>query len=256
MTIEELEKEKKNNQDLYKKATNNVAQMEQTLEIQNYLQELENIKYYENYEKFLNGLEIGEDGTIFAPRRNYNYTTFDLSEFIRYAFTLKYYGKENEENQVPSMQVSFKNLREYRLSAIKTLREMKKYPDEREVENLYGLEVYPNPKENFECAETTLLLNCIMAPNIYSLQEELEQRGERKIEVDDKQKIITISDDIETGSLSFSNFIPVDITSLSMREQNAFFGEEAQRIFGVEIDDKRLKKPQEEGTIKKAPMTK
>ncbi len=249
MTKEELEQEKKKNKEAIALAENNIEAMEQTVEIQNYLNELERRTKEAEKQTFLNSLTIGEDGTIFAPQRNYKYATLFLSEFINYAFTLKYYGKKCSEDPVSYMKLTFEEIIEYSNNTRKILRERKKYPDESPVENPYGFEIYPNPRENFECGESTFLRNCLFVSS-YNLQEELENRGMTDVVVNDPLKTIIISDSI------FSTFSPVDISALSMREQNAFFGEESQKILGVTLDDAMFTKPQDDGTIKKAPYTK
>lgn len=256
MTEEELEQEKKINEEAITLTENNIATMEKTIEIQNYLQEKDKNQKEKDYQKFLNSLTVGEDGTIFAPQRDYKYTTFSLSEFINYAFSLKYYENKCSENHFPYMEITFKEIIEYKKTTRKVLREMRKYSDEKTVQNPYGLEIYPNPKENYECAESTLLTNCIFAPSMYNLQEELETEGMTDVVVNDQLKTIIISDSLDQKRIHFSAFSPVDISTLSMREKNAFFGEEAQKALGVTMDDVLFDQPQEDGTIKKKPLTK
>ena len=72
--------------------------MEQTVEIQNYLKELEKKKDQEEYQKFINSLRLGKDSTIFGPVRHPRYATILLSEFIQYALSLKYYDKNSKVN--------------------------------------------------------------------------------------------------------------------------------------------------------------
>lgn len=254
MLKEQLLEEKKKNQKAYELAKDNIEAMEQTTEIQNYLKEVETKNYYETYQKFLSSLEVGEDGTIFAPQRNYRYGTFSLSEFMNYAFTLKYLGQEYEGYKIPYMSLSFKEILEYSKTTRKLIKEMKHYPDEAVLENPYNLEIYPNPKENFECCESTLLRNCIFASSIYSFQEQLELEGTTEIE--EQSKCLVITDSKEKDIFHYTNFKPTNISSLSMREQNAFFGEEAQKILGVKIDDTLFTKPEDAGTIHKTPYTK
>lgn len=256
MTIEELENEKQTAKKNYELLKSNVEQMEQTIEIQNYLKEVESKGYQQEYQQFLNRLEVGEDGTIFAPHNKYRYTTLGLSEFINYAFTLKYYGKQAAGNSNPYMFLTFNEISEYSESTQNILRQMKKYPDEKVVENPYHLDIYANPRENFQCAESDLLKNCIYAPTVYSFQEELEREGMADLVVDNREKKIIVRDDHLLRVFHYSDFDPVDISTLSMREQEAFFGEEAQRIFGVKLDTSLFKTLQEEGPIKKAPYTK
>lgn len=254
MTEEQLLEEKKKNQKAYELVKYNIEAMEQTIEIQNYLKEVETKNHCETYQKFLDSLEVGEDGTIFAPQRNYRYVTFSLSEFINYAFTSKYLGQEYEGYKIPYMSLSFKEILEYSKTTRKLLKEMKHYPDEAVVENPYNLEIYPNPRENFECAESTLLRDCIFASAMYSFQEQLKLEG--MTEIEEQSKCLVITDSKEKDIFHYTNFKPTDISSLSMREQNAFFGEESQKILGVKIDDTLFTKTQDDGTIQKKPLTK
>lgn len=256
MNEEELVEEKKKNQKEYELSIDNIKAMEQTIEIKNYLKELENKTQKEEYQKFLNSLEVGIDGTIFAPTGGHRYATAFLVDFITYAFTLKFYAKQFVKSDWPYMEISFTSLLNYNINARKILKEKKKYPDEKIIENPYGLEVYQNPRENLECSETCLLRNCIFAPGVYNFQKELEVEGMINLVVDDKNKKIIIHDNEEADIAHYSNFEPIDISKLNMRDQNAFFGEEAQKILGVKIEDKWFGKNQDDGTIKKKPYTK
>lgn len=255
MTKKELEQEKKKNKEAYNTAANNVEAMQQTVEVQNYLQELERMKQEEEKHKFLNSLTIGEDGTIFGHVNHHRYATIFLSDFIQYALSLKYYDKNSKDNCY--CEISYTNLIGYERNVIEVLCEMKGYKDDEYLENPYNLEVYRNPMEIKFCLESALLNNCLFAPSDYSLSDELSSRGMKEVIVTEDEKII-LTDQWIKGVYyrGFSNFTPIDIKKLKMREQNAFFGEEAQKILGVTLDDALFKKPQDDGTIKKAPYTK
>lgn len=259
MTKYELEQEKKNNKEAITLIENNIEAMEQTIEIQNYLDELERKKTEEAKQVFLNSLTLGEDGTIFGPKGDNRYVLYMIDEFIKYAFSLKYYTMNPEETH--SMQISFRNLVEYKKAVTKTLQEMKKYPDEKPKENIYGLEVYSNPKELVALRDSATLLNCIFAPSIHSLKDELklclmDEVVVLNVEDNQEKGFLIISDFLHSNEREFSEFEPVDIITLSMREKNAFFGEEAQKALGVTMDTALFTKPQDNGTIKKAPYTK
>lgn len=255
MTLQELEQERKTSKKEYDVTVSNIELMEQTIEIQNYLKEQEKKKDQEEYQKFINNLKVGEDGTIFGPVSNDRYATILLSEFIQYALSLKYYDKNSKENCC--CEVSYTQLIEYEKNAMKILKEMIGYPDDEYLENPYNLEIYRNPREIKFCSESALLNNCFFVPNEYSLSDELSSRGMKEVIVTEDEKIVLIDAWIKGKyHRGFSNFEPIDIKSLRIREQNAFFGQEAQRILGVKLEDPLFSNFQEEGTIKKAPYTK
>lgn len=87
-------------------------------------------------------------------------------------------------------------------------------------------------------------------------EEELETEGMTDVVVNAQLKTIIISDSLDQKRIHFSAFSPVDISTLSMREKNAFFGEEAQKALGVTIDAALFDQPQDDGTIQKKPLTK
>ena len=88
------------------------------------------------------------------------------------------------------------------------------------------------------------------------MTEELETEGMTDVVVNAQLKTIIISDSLDQKRIHFSAFSPVDISTLSMREKNALFGEEAQKALGVTIDAALFDQPQDDGTIQKKPLTK
>lgn len=255
MTVQDLEKERKNSKKDYDLTVNNIIIMEQTIEIQNYLRELEKKKFQKKYQKFINSLIVGEDGTIFGCIDQQRYATILLSDFIQYALSLKYYDKNSQVNC--HCEISYTELIEYERNAQQVLREMKGYKDDEYLENPYNLKVYRNPRGIKFCLESPLLNNCLFASSYYSLSDELRNRGMKEIIVTEDEKII-LTDQWIKGEYhrGFSNFTPIDIKKLKMREQNAFFGKEAQRILNVKLEDALFNNFQEEGIIKKTPYTK
>lgn len=67
MINKKIEKLKEESRASYDLAVANKLAMEQTVEVKNYLKEMEKITEQLQYQEFLENLEIGEDGTLFAP---------------------------------------------------------------------------------------------------------------------------------------------------------------------------------------------
>lgn len=232
-------------------------------EVKAYLEELAYLKEKEAELAFYDSLEIGKDGTIFEsafkisrakdditsdliikhPKRPI-YIMDNLEEFINYAFSVKYYSNEYQESQ--PMTLAFGDLLAYNNMVTKVLQEMIAYPDEEPISTPYNQKVYKNPKNIFTFIDSEILSKCIFEPEMFSLKLEISSCEMKEIEVQNKTLTYRNS----------SEFEPMDTTYLSMREKNALFGEEVQKILGVTIDDALFTKPQEDGTIKKSPYTK
>lgn len=214
-------------------------------EIKDYLEELKILESQRDKLVFFNKLEVGNDGTIFEEKlEKSTYTIETLEEFIRYVFSVKYYNKDYQKDK--PMQLTFSSLVEYDNNATETLQEMIKYEDEKPIVNSYGIELYSNPKNRYSFVDSNLLKKCVFEPSMFSLKLQLASYEMKDVEVRNQTVILHNS----------SNFLPIDISSLSMREQNAFFGEKAQRILGVTLDEALLKKVPEDEAIKKKPYMK
>ncbi len=239
MINKKIEKLKEESRASYDLAVANKLAMEQTVEVKNYLKEIEKITEQLQYQEFLENLEIGEDGTLFAPsssKKKY----YEGTLVLKYALILKCKGEFLKLPDCPLTSVTINrkcslkccDFLRYLRNAESVLTEMKRYRGDKVVSEKNGIEIIQNPKNiaiDLESEEKNLL--CAL--------EKYGKDAEFRIS----------NDDIE-------NFRSFDIYSLSKREQSAFFGKRAQNILEVSLENHKIVSTFDEGTIKKSPYKK
>jgi len=184
----------------------------------------------EKEQKFLQSLEVGEDGCVFAPYdsskdKGLSRNHFGLSNTLQKAFFVKY--KEREEyldcNHIydkdirsrVSLVIYYDNFDQYLNHARKVLQTMKYMEGDRLVDNPYQLEIYENPKSfsvvNFSLLSSTLTQDILKSS--YSL-EHVRIHGNAFLYWSSKEEFLR----------------SIDKTTMTKRENEAFYGEKAISI--------------------------
>lgn len=220
MTDKELKIKLKDNEELLIEANNRKNVLEDLVVVKDYLEQLKLIDEKQKYQLFLNRLEVGEDGTVFAKRRDIINKScsnfhFGLSKTLRYALGfIQRFNYDEYYNYSGYFRLSYDDFQKYLDNAILILNDMNYYEGDRKVENDYGLEIYENPMN-------------------YSVVD-----FQNLIPFDYKQFMVSYHlNSIMPGSNCFVTLdrfclSDEDLEKLNSREYEAFFGEEAQRILG------------------------
>ena len=180
-----------------------------------------NIKFQE----FIKKLEKNQDGIYFAPHdefgiKAYKSTHFGLSILLTFAFDLL-----NSEIEEEYLQISFNDFYNYVENAKNILTEMKYIEGDRLIPNDYNFTIYENPK-NYSVVELNSLL---------PITEEQLQRSYMV------PKIHIVNDHFITEKEVLQNK-NIEKT-LTPREKEAFYGEQARKILGLlpNIQKKKIK---------------
>ena len=200
------------------------------------LEELEDVKSYLKflvalekgniYRKFLQQLEIGRDGTVFAPYccnkdKAFSNNHFGLSVILKYVFG--YIQKEMDLDTTIGLRVSFDTLEDYVINACEILTDMNYMDGDRTVENDYGLEIYENPKN-------------------YSVVDFAAINAERDKFTNEAFKLSynvpgILIDDYGFVAVNDINLVN-DYNKMTPREKEAFFGTKASKILGLSSNGK------------------
>lgn len=134
-------------------------ELERKKAVQLYLQCLNFLESDSQFQKYLNTLDIGMDGTVFAPTNDhkdnaFKNTHFGLGKILNFAFDLL---KEESGKEIGYYQISFEHLLAYIENAKEILNRMEYVSGDRLIENEWDLELYENPK-NYSVVNLNLVL--------------------------------------------------------------------------------------------------
>ena len=175
-------------------------------------------------QEFINKLEQGIDGTIFAPYdkygdKAYKSTHFGLSILLTFAFDLL-----NNETEQKYLEISFNDFYNYVENAKTILTDMRYIEGDRLIPNDYNLKIYENPK-NYSVVDLKQILP-----------------------ITPKQlKVNYLVPDIFTSENGFFTYkeqkkYKLNRDKLTPREYEAFYGETAQKCLGILPKSKRKEK--------------
>lgn len=148
---------KDKNQNDLKLIHSNIESLLDEPKVIEYLQSCKLLEDKQSLDKFLNSLELGEDGTLFNKyddnkQKGLSSTHYGLSVILRNAFKLL---TDNDINFV-----SYDTILKYIANAEEKLHQMKYMEGDKKVTNRYGIVVYENPRNyslvNFEQIIPTL----------------------------------------------------------------------------------------------------
>ena len=208
-----LDKLKENNQNDIKNIYNNIESLLLEPKVIEYLRNCKLLEEKQSFDSFLNGLELGEDGTLFNKyddnkQKGLSSTHYGLSVILRNAFRILL------DNDIKS--VSYDYILKYIANAEEKLHQMKYMEGDKSVSNKYGVVVYENPK-NYSLVDFKQIIPTLTQRKLemsYNLTGIVVNESARKFE--------------SLDDISFD-----DKFNLSSREQEAFFGEDALLSLGV-----------------------
>lgn len=219
-----LDKLKENNQNDINNIYNNIESLLLEPKVIEYLRNCKLLEEKQSFDSFLNGLELGEDGTLFNKyddnkQKGLSSTHYGLSVILRNAFRILL------DNDIKS--VSYDSILKYIANAEEKLHQMKYMEGDKSVSNKYGVVVYENPK-NYSLVDFKQIIPTLTQRKLemsYNLTGIVVNESARKFE--------------SLDDISFD-----DKFNLSSREQEAFFGEEALLSLGIKknIKEKVFKK--------------
>lgn len=219
-----LDKLKENNQNDIKNIYNNIESLLIEPKVIEYLRNCKLLEEKQSFDSFLNGLELGEDGTLFNKyddnkQKGLSSTHYGLSIILRNAFRILL------DNDIKS--VSYDSILKYIANAEEKLHQMKYMEGDKSVSNKYGVVVYENPK-NYSLVDFKQIIPTLSQRKLemsYNLTGIVVNESARKFESLDE--------------ISFD-----DKFNLSSREQEAFFGDDALLSLGIKknIKEKVFKK--------------
>lgn len=219
-----LDKLKENNQNDIKNIYNNIESLLIEPKVIEYLRNCKLLEEKQSFDSFLNGLELGEDGTLFNKyddnkQKGLSSTHYGLSIILRNAFRILL------DNDIKS--VSYDSILKYIANAEEKLHQMKYMEGDKSVSNKYGVVVYENPK-NYSLVDFKQIIPTLTQRKLemsYNLTGIAVNESARKFESLDE--------------ISFD-----DKFNLSSREQEAFFGDDALLSLGIKknIKEKVFKK--------------
>lgn len=219
-----LDKLKENNQNDIKNIYNNIESLLIEPKVIEYLRNCKLLEEKQSFDSFLNGLELGEDGTLFNKyddnkQKGLSSTHYGLSIILRNAFRILL------DNDIKF--VSYDSILKYIANAEEKLHQMKYMEGDKSVSNKYGVVVYENPK-NYSLVDFKQIIPTLTQRELemsYNLTGIVVNESARKFEsLDDKS---------------------IDHKfNLSSREQEAFFGDDALLSLGIKknIKEKVFKK--------------
>ena len=219
-----LDKLKENNQNDIKNIYNNIESLLLEPKVIEYLKNCKLLEEKQSFDSFLNGLELGEDGTLFNKyddnkQKGLSSTHYGLSVILRNAFRILL------DNDIKS--VSYDSILKYIANAEEKLHQMKYMEGDKSVSNKYGVVVYENPK-NYSLVDFKQIIPTLTQRKLemsYNLTGIVVNESARKFE--------------SLDDISFD-----DKSNLSSREQEAFFGEDALLSLDIKknIKEKVFKK--------------
>lgn len=219
-----LDKLKENNQNDIKNIYNNIESLLIEPKVIEYLRNCKLLEEKQSFDSFLNGLELGEDGTLFNKyddnkQKGLSSTHYGLSIILRNAFRILL------DNDIKS--VSYDSILKYIANAEEKLHQMKYMEGDKSVSNKYGVVVYENPK-NYSLVDFKQIIPTLSQRKLemsYNLTGIVVNESARKFE--------------SLDDISFD-----DKFNLSSREQEAFFGDDALLSLGIKknIKEKVFKK--------------
>ena len=219
-----LDKLKENNQNDIKNIYNNIESLLIEPKVIEYLRNCKLLEEKQSFDSFLNGLELGEDGTLFNKyddnkQNGLSSTHYGLSIILRNAFRILL------DNDIKS--VSYDSILKYIANAEEKLHQMKYMEGDKSVSNKYGVVVYENPK-NYSLVDFKQIIPTLTQRKLeisYNLTGIAVNESARKFE--------------SLDDISFD-----DKFNLSSREQEAFFGDDALLSLGIKknIKEKVFKK--------------
>lgn len=219
-----LDKLKENNQNDIKNIYNNIESLLIEPKVIEYLRNCKLLEEKQSFDSFLNGLELGEDGTLFNKyddnkQKGLSSTHYGLSIILRNAFRILL------DNDIKF--VSYDSILKYIANAEEKLHQMKYMEGDKSVSNKYGVVVYENPK-NYSLVDFKQIIPTLTQRKLemsYNLTGIVVNESARKFESLDE--------------ISFD-----DKFNLSSREQEAFFGDDALLSLGIKknIKEKVFKK--------------
>lgn len=224
VTQTSLDKLKENNQNDIKSIYNNIESLLVEPKVIEYLKNCKLLEEKQSFDSFLNGLELGEDGTLFSKyddnkQKGLSSTHYGLSIILRNAFRILL------DNDIKS--VSYDSILKYVANAEEKLHQMKYMEGDKKVFNKYGVVVYENPK-NYSLVDFKQIIPTLTQKKLemsYNLTGIVVNESARKFE--------------SLDDISFD-----DKSNLSSREQEAFFGEDALLSLDIKknIKEKVFKK--------------
>lgn len=224
VTQTSLDKLKENNQNDIKSIYNNIESLLVEPKVIEYLKNCKLLEEKQSFDSFLNGLELGEDGTLFNKyddnkQKGLSSTHYGLSIILRNAFRILL------DNDIKS--VSYDSILKYVANAEEKLHQMKYMEGDKKVFNKYGVVVYENPK-NYSLVDFKQIIPTLTQRKLemsYNLTGIVVNESARKFE--------------SLDDISFD-----DKSNLSSREQEAFFGEDALLSLDIKknIKEKVFKK--------------
>ena len=180
-----------------------------------------------NFQKFIDKIEIGDDGTVFSPYNQYDIkglksTHYGLSKMLEFAFDLM--NKEVIDNNKDYIEISFDDFYNYTENARRVLTDMNYVSGDRLADNDYGFIIYENPK-NYSVVE----LNSILP-----ISDEELQRSYIVIGIHATNDSFIAKKPLSSYISTYNNFTP--------REKEAFYGEEAKKALGILQNNIKVKK--------------
>ncbi len=243
MKKEELETKKKFGKIVLEVSNLNRKKLEQNIQVAQYIQELKIIETEQNHLDFLQKLEVGEDGTVFAPYDPTKQKKYQgdagLYKIFKHAFHLRFlYQKAflqettGEWNEDPyewlSFFISYDEFDHYLKGAKKNLMRPHYIKGDPIASNPYQYEIYENPR-NYSVIDEENIINRFSPWLLYGVNLGIKSNQEK----------------IHGYKMAINRYeYPEnDISKLTPREWDAFYGIEAQKSLGL--------KPIEEGKVYK-----
>ena len=227
------QKELESLKEKYKELEDKVVNSKLEIDIQENKKRLYEIKKYREY---IEELQIGEDGTVFGAKSKNIQKNYSLSFLFNCALSLKYYGSDKKEDTGLSLTV--KEFILYLENAEQILRSLKKYPNDLIENNPYNLNIIKNPKSTKVLEESEYLeflkgiRNTKKNDMLYTVLLKYNVSPAVIYKKDKSQKPSTFM----VLSRNIRQLDLINIKNLTSREQNAFFGLEAQQILNVNIN--------------------
>ena len=198
--------------------------LEQKKAVQLYIQCLKILEADNQLQKYLDTLEVGTDGTIFAPTdhhkdKAFKNTHFGLGQILSFAFDLL---RKESNKDIGYYQISFENLLTYIENAKEVLNKMEYITGDRLIENEWNLDLYENPK-NYSIVNLSLILPITT--------EELHINYDAKGIYIDENCFIAYDTGKRTNQLK----------TLTPREKEAFYGLGAKKALNIEPQKVKIK---------------
>ena len=184
-----------------------------------YLEKLKLLKRLEQKKKFLNELEIGEDGTFFNSSQKYfqkglSSTYFGLSIILANAFSLLSTCSSKK-------LLSYEEVIAYTKNAQEKLQRMYYIEGDKKIANSFGLDVYENPK-NY---------------SVIDFEEICPFLTQKKLEDHYNIPGIVIRPELRFFEIN-KEYLMNENLNIPLRIREAFYGIDAQKILGINENKK------------------